>query len=122
MAISLGTSVGVCLGVDVGSGTALISGVGVGTGLGVGGGVGGRVGTDVGGMFTAAAERGLQFVKGSDFVLEGAESSLRIAYSGVTPEQIEEGVKLLAEAYAEVTEGVPSGFKPSANIRAIELQ
>jgi DNA-binding transcriptional MocR family regulator len=66
-------------------------------------------GTDVAGMFTAAAERGLQFVKGSDFVLEGAESSLRIAYSGVTPEQIDEGVKLLAEAYAEVTEGVPSG-------------
>jgi len=51
----------------------------------------------------AAAARGVQFVKGSDFVLEGAESSLRLAYSGVTPEQIEEGVKLLAEAYAEVS-------------------
>ena len=56
-------------------------------------------GTDVAALFGAAAERGVQFVKGSDFVLEGAESSLRLAYSGVTPEEIEEGVKRLAEAY-----------------------
>jgi DNA-binding transcriptional MocR family regulator len=59
-------------------------------------------GTDVDAMFTAAAERGVQFVKGSDFVLEGGESSLRLAYSGVIPEEIEEGVKRLAEAYREV--------------------
>ena len=42
-------------------------------------------GTDVGALFDAAAERGVQFVKGTDFVLEGDESSLRLAYSGVTP-------------------------------------
>ena len=65
-----------------------------------------RRGTDVGAMFTAAAERDVQFVKGSDFVLEGGESSLRLAYSGVTPEQIEEGVDRLAEAYREATSGV----------------
>jgi DNA-binding transcriptional MocR family regulator len=58
--------------------------------------------TDVAALFDAAAERGVQFVKGSDFVLEGGENSLRLAYSGVTPEQIEEGVKLLADAYADV--------------------
>jgi 2-aminoadipate transaminase len=63
-------------------------------------------GTDVGAIFEAAAQRGLQFVKGSDFVLEGADNCLRIAYSGVTPEQIEEGVGRLAEAYDEVTAGV----------------
>jgi DNA-binding transcriptional MocR family regulator len=63
-------------------------------------------GTDVGAMFKAASERGLAFVKGSDFVLEGGESSLRIAYSGVTPEQIEEGVHRLAHAYREATSGV----------------
>jgi 2-aminoadipate transaminase len=63
-------------------------------------------GTDVGAMFTAAAERGLQFVKGSDFVLEGGDSSLRLAYAGVTPEQIEEGVDRLADAYREATSGV----------------
>jgi DNA-binding transcriptional MocR family regulator len=59
-------------------------------------------GTDVAAMFDAAAIRGVQFVKGTDFVLEGGESSLRLAYSGVTPAEIEEGVKRLAEAYAEV--------------------
>ena len=49
-------------------------------------------GTDVNALFTAAAERDVHFVKGSDFVLEGAGSSLRLAYSGVTPEEIVEGV------------------------------
>jgi 2-aminoadipate transaminase len=63
-------------------------------------------GTDVDALFTAAAERGVQFVKGSDFLLEGGESSLRLAYSGVAPEQIEEGVRRLAEAYAEVGSAV----------------
>ena len=53
-------------------------------------------------LFEAAAERGVQFVKGSDFVLDGAESSLRLAYSGVTPEEIGEGVSRLADAYAEL--------------------
>ncbi len=62
-------------------------------------------GTDVSALFAAAAGRGVQFVKGSDFVLEGAESSLRLAYSGVTPAEIEEGVKRLAEAYEEVAAG-----------------
>ena len=62
-------------------------------------------GTDVGAMFAAAADRDVLFVKGSDFVLEGAASSLRLAYSGVTPAEIEEGVKRLAEAYGEVTAG-----------------
>ncbi len=60
-------------------------------------------GTDVSALLTAAAERNVQFVKGTDFTLEGGESSLRLAYSGVTPAQIEQGVKLLAEAYRDVT-------------------
>jgi DNA-binding transcriptional MocR family regulator len=60
-------------------------------------------GTDVDAMFKAAAERGVQFVKGTDFTLEGGESSLRLAYSGVTTDQIGQGVALLAEAYREVT-------------------
>jgi 2-aminoadipate transaminase len=65
-------------------------------------------GVDVNALFDAAAARGVQFVKGSDFLLEGGESSLRLAYSGVTPEQIEEGVRRLAQAYAEVGESVPA--------------
>jgi DNA-binding transcriptional MocR family regulator len=60
-------------------------------------------GTDVGSLATLAAERGVQVVKGSDFVLDGGGSSFRIAYSGVTPAEIEEGVRRLASAYAEVT-------------------
>jgi 2-aminoadipate transaminase len=60
-------------------------------------------GTDVDALFDAAAERGVQFVKGTDFVLEGYESSLRLAYSGVTPAEIDEGVSRLAQAYEAVT-------------------
>ncbi len=56
-------------------------------------------GTDVGALHGAAAERGLAFVKGGDFLLAGGQNTLRIAYSGVTPEQIDEGVKRLADAY-----------------------
>ena len=41
----------------------------------------------------------MAFVKGTDFLLEGGENTLRLAYSGVTPEQIEAGVARLAEAY-----------------------
>ena len=63
-------------------------------------------GSDVGALFDAAAARGVQFVKGTDFVLEGGDSSLRLAYSGVTPDEIEEGVRRLAEAYAEA--GAPA--------------
>jgi DNA-binding transcriptional MocR family regulator len=59
-------------------------------------------GTDVGALFQAAAERDVQFVKGTDFVLDGAKSSLRLAYSGVTPAEIEEGVKRLADAYNQL--------------------
>jgi 2-aminoadipate transaminase len=60
-------------------------------------------GTDVAGLLEAAARRGVHFVKGEDFVLEGARSSLRLAYSGVTPVEIEEAVSRLADAYAEIT-------------------
>jgi 2-aminoadipate transaminase len=56
-------------------------------------------GTDVHALHQAAAERGVAFVKGTDFVLEGGENTLRLAYSGVTPKQIEEGVARLAAAY-----------------------
>jgi 2-aminoadipate transaminase len=53
---------------------------------------------DVDALHPAAAERGVQFVKGSDFMLDGGEHSLRLAYSGVTVEEIEEGVRRLAAA------------------------
>ena len=56
-------------------------------------------GTDVEALFTAAGERGVAFVKGTDFLLEGGRNTLRLAYSGVTADQIDEGVARLAEAY-----------------------
>src|SRR3954452_9952612 len=54
---------------------------------------------DVDALFAAAQDRGVVFVKGTDFLLEGGQSSLRLAYSGVTADEIDEGVKRLAEAY-----------------------
>ncbi len=56
-------------------------------------------GTDVGRLFEVAGEQGVTFVKGTDFLLEGGENELRLAYSGVSVEQIEEGVARLAAAY-----------------------
>jgi 2-aminoadipate transaminase len=56
-------------------------------------------GTDVAALHHAAAERGVSFVKGTDFLLQGGENTLRLAYSGVTPAQIETGVQRLAEAF-----------------------
>jgi 2-aminoadipate transaminase len=52
----------------------------------------------------AAVERGVLFVKGSDFLIEGGRSSLRIAYSGVDEEQIEEALARLAEARRELAQ------------------
>jgi 2-aminoadipate transaminase len=55
-------------------------------------------GVNVARLEEAARQRGVLFVKGTDFLLEGGENTLRLAYSGVTPEQIDEGVSRLAEA------------------------
>jgi DNA-binding transcriptional MocR family regulator len=55
--------------------------------------------TDVDALAAAAQDRGVIFVKGTDFLLEGGQNSLRLAYSGVTADEIDEGVKRLAEAY-----------------------
>lgn len=63
-------------------------------------------GTDGDALFAAAAERGVQIVKGTDFLLEGGENAFRLAYSGVTVPQIEEGVARLAEAVRSI--GVPA--------------
>ena len=61
-------------------------------------------GTDVDALFDAAAERGVQFVKGTDFLLEGGENTLRLAYSASPPTQIDEGVARLAEALPVASE------------------
>lgn len=53
-------------------------------------------------LATAAAERGVSVVKGSDFIQDGGHHALRLAYSAVTPGEIEEGVRRLAAAVAAV--------------------
>ncbi len=57
---------------------------------------------DVGKVLPAAADRGVAVVKGSDFLLEGGHHALRLAYSAVTPDQIDEGIRRLAEAIEAV--------------------
>ncbi|GIF07624.1 aminotransferase-like domain-containing protein [Actinoplanes siamensis] len=57
---------------------------------------------DVDKLFPAAMKKGVAIVKGSDFLLEGGRSSVRLAYSAVTVDQIDEGVRRLAAAIDEV--------------------
>jgi DNA-binding transcriptional MocR family regulator len=58
---------------------------------------------DVDALFEACKERGVQFVKGSDFLLEGGRNTLRLAYSGVTVDRIDEGIARLADAYRSIS-------------------
>ncbi|MDG4804143.1 PLP-dependent aminotransferase family protein [Micromonospora sp. WMMD980] len=50
----------------------------------------------------AAAERGVAVVKGSDFMVDGGRHALRLAYSAVTADRIDEGVRRLADAMGAV--------------------
>jgi 2-aminoadipate transaminase len=60
---------------------------------------------DVAKLAPAAAQRGVAVVKGSDFLLEGGQNSLRLAYSAVLTDQVDEGVRRLAAAIADVRSG-----------------
>ena len=55
-------------------------------------------GTEIDRVFEEATQRGVAIVKGTDFLLEGGQNTLRLAFSGVNVEQIEEGVARLADA------------------------
>lgn len=59
-------------------------------------------GIDVDKLFPAAMKKGVAIVKGSDFLLEGGHNSVRLAFSAVTVDQIDEGVRRLAEAIDEI--------------------
>jgi 2-aminoadipate transaminase len=50
-------------------------------------------------LFDPAVEAGITYVKGSDCVLEGGERTLRLAYSGVSPAEIEEGMERLGAVF-----------------------
>ena len=57
---------------------------------------------DVDKLFPVAAGKGVAIVKGSDFLLDGGKHAVRLAYSAVTVDQIDEGVRRLAAAIDEV--------------------
>jgi 2-aminoadipate transaminase len=57
---------------------------------------------DVEQLAPAAAARGVAVVKGTDFLLEGGRHSLRLAYSAVLTDQVDEGVRRLAAAVQDV--------------------
>jgi DNA-binding transcriptional MocR family regulator len=56
----------------------------------------------VGKLVPQAAVLGVAVVAGSDFLLVGGEHSLRLAFSAVTVDEIDEGVRRLAEAVEAV--------------------
>jgi DNA-binding transcriptional MocR family regulator len=57
-------------------------------------------GVDPAAVLKAAGERKLALVSGDDFVLDGGSGAVRLAFAGVTPEEIREGVGRLAQALA----------------------
>ena len=63
-------------------------------------------------------KQGVAIVKGSDFLLEGGRSSLRLAFSAVTVDQIDEGVRRLAAAIDEVARLTRSSADPDATFAA----
>ena len=58
---------------------------------------------DVDKLFPAAMKKGVAIVQGSDFLLDGGKSSVRLAFSAVTVDQIDEGVRRIAAAIAEIS-------------------
>lgn len=53
-------------------------------------------GVDTDAIAPKAAEAGVPITKGSDFMIEGGQTAMRLAYSAVHPDEIREGVERLA--------------------------
>jgi DNA-binding transcriptional MocR family regulator len=51
-------------------------------------------------LFDPAAAEGIAYVKGSDCFLSGGERTLRLAYSGVSPDEIAEGMERLGSVFS----------------------
>jgi 2-aminoadipate transaminase len=56
-------------------------------------------------LFAPAAEAGIQYVKGSDCFESGGERTLRLAYSGVSPAEIAEGMERLGAVFRAAARG-----------------
>jgi 2-aminoadipate transaminase len=61
---------------------------------------------DVDSLVPLATARGVAVVKGGDFLLEGGRNALRLAYSAVLTDQVDEGVRRLAAAIADLRSAV----------------
>lgn len=59
-------------------------------------------------LLAGAAQEGLSFVAGTDFMLAGGESSLRLSFAGVPADRIPEGVERLARALERLRAGSPA--------------
>lgn len=53
-------------------------------------------------LATAATRHGVTFVRGTEFLLDGGHDHVRLAYSGLTPDLIDDGVGRLAAAFRSV--------------------
>ena len=71
-------------------------------GLFIWGGFDEGAGIDTANAFAGACERGVAYVSGESFFADGKDRRhLRLNYSAATPEQIERGIKILAEYFKE---------------------
>ena len=61
-------------------------------------------GVDASAVVRAADDRGLAVVAGSTFLLTGGHSTLRLSFSSVPADRVEDGVRRLAEAVAAVSD------------------
>ena len=52
-------------------------------------------------LFDEAQRAGVQYVNGSDCFVEGGERTLRLAYSGVGPGEITDGMERLGGVFSE---------------------
>jgi len=65
-------------------------------------------GADTPALLAEAKAEGVSFVAGPDFMVEGGENSLRLAFAAVPPEQIPEGVARIARALQRLRAGAPA--------------
>jgi DNA-binding transcriptional MocR family regulator len=63
---------------------------------------------DSGRLLEAAAEEGVSFVAGADFMLDGGRSSLRLSFASVPAELISEGVGRIARALERIRAAAPA--------------
>jgi DNA-binding transcriptional MocR family regulator len=63
---------------------------------------------DTSALVEPAAEEGVTFVPGPDFMLDGGESSLRLSFAPVPPDRIPEGIERLARALERVRAASPA--------------